>query len=309
MTPRHALPCSAGEERDSEPRPVGPTLCPLPQRGEACSYWGMNLLHSTTAGRGEPIVLIHGLGHRHQVWRALTERLVPEGMRVISIDLPGHGLSSRSWLPWSYSIDATVSRIVETMDALGVERPHLVGNSLGGLIVLELAARGYGRSVTALAPAGFSPPLHLLKAGAALLANRINFARSPSTPSAADDAERPLPTTSPGDRVGFVQRLRSLHSWAGFAGFLPHAFLARFQDELEVPATIAWGDRDVILDSGGLRRAAGRTPAITWVELENCGHFPMIDVPDETARLVMWTVRRASGQPRPVRDGRSSPPA
>lgn len=254
----------------------------------------MGALHVKAMGQGEPVLLIHGLGHRHQVWDAVADRVVSQGMQVIAVDLPGHGLSSKSWDPSGYSIGTTVARIVETMEDLGVQRPHVVGNSLGGLIALELAARGHGRSVTALAPAGFSPPLHLLKAGLVLLTTRINFARTPLGARPALDPVRREKEERADARMGFASRLRSLHSWAGFAGYLPHAFLARFRSELSVPATIAWGDRDAILDSSGVRRAARHISNVTWVEIANCGHFVMTDAPGEAAKLILETARRST---------------
>ena len=110
----------------------------------------MNLAYERT-GAGEPLVLLHGLGHRRQGWNAVIPRLAAE-RDVITVDLPAMGESP----PPAVGDYRTMADMVEKLvGELGLERPHVAGNSLGGLIALELAARGSVRSATALSPAGF----------------------------------------------------------------------------------------------------------------------------------------------------------
>lgn len=108
-------------------------------------------------GAGEPLLLLHGIGHHHQAWHPVTDVLAGEH-DVIAIDLPGFGLSGP--LPHGVPYDlATVAPALGALcSALGVERPHVAGNSLGGLLALEMARGGLVRSVTALSPAGFWSP-------------------------------------------------------------------------------------------------------------------------------------------------------
>uniref|UniRef100_UPI002B27A4FF alpha/beta fold hydrolase n=1 Tax=Nocardioides sp. TaxID=35761 RepID=UPI002B27A4FF len=93
------------------------------------------------AGSGEPVVLIHGIGHRRQAWRPVFERL-SEGHEVIAIDLSGFGESSPYPRGERYTMDNACRDLAGNFEDWGVERPHVVGNSLGGAISLELAARG-----------------------------------------------------------------------------------------------------------------------------------------------------------------------
>ena len=107
-------------------------------------------------GSGEPLVLLHGIGHRWQAWRPVLDLLAAHH-EVIAVDLPGFGKSPvmSAVSPGSHSIEAAAGYIAEELDALGVSRPHVAGNSLGGAIGLELAKAGRAASMTALSPAGF----------------------------------------------------------------------------------------------------------------------------------------------------------
>ena len=97
------------------------------------------------AGSGEPLVLIHGLGLRWQTWEPVLPRLTAE-RDVVVIDLPGFA-DSPPPPPGAPASIASLSRLVgEFLDQLGLERPHVAGNSLGGWLSLELAQLGRARS-------------------------------------------------------------------------------------------------------------------------------------------------------------------
>src|SRR5262245_51253153 len=112
------------------------------------------VLAHVRSGRGEPLVLIHGLGSAGTIWSRIRPPL-EKTFDVISVDLPGHGKT-----PWAFgtpmSTRSMADYVVETLDEIGVARVHLLGNSLGGWVAVELAAAHPDRvaSVTALAPAG-----------------------------------------------------------------------------------------------------------------------------------------------------------
>src|SRR3954452_2828779 len=115
---------------------------------------------------------MHGIGHRWQAWEPVIDLLAKE-RDVIAVDLPGFGASPPLPPGTPYDLDAAVTVLAEFTDRLGVERPHVAGNSLGGLFALEAADRGLARSVTALSPAGFFTRGELRYAAAALRATRL----------------------------------------------------------------------------------------------------------------------------------------
>src|SRR5262249_59003423 len=95
-------------------------------------------------GSGSPLVLLHGVGHRRQAWGAVLDRLTPH-RDVILLDLPGHGESPprERGLP---ILDALLGPVRALLDDLGVEHPHMAGNSLGGRLALASAGAGLAPS-------------------------------------------------------------------------------------------------------------------------------------------------------------------
>ncbi|SCG34514.1 alpha/beta fold hydrolase [Micromonospora coxensis] len=113
-------------------------------------------------GAGPPLVLIHGIGSRWQVWQPVLDELARH-RDVIALDLPGFGASP----PWPDpgpgvrpgSVDHLADRVAAFLDTLGVSGYAVAGNSLGGGVALELGRRGAARAVTAFSPIGFWGPL------------------------------------------------------------------------------------------------------------------------------------------------------
>ena len=124
-------------------------------------------LNHYRGGQGEPLVLIHGIGSRWQMWEPVIDQLRAH-RDVIALDLPGFGASPMPPPGTPAGLDCLVTLVTGFLDELGVERPHCAGNSLGGLIVLEMARRGLARSANALSPAGFANRPEMLTARASL---------------------------------------------------------------------------------------------------------------------------------------------
>ncbi|GFJ91813.1 alpha/beta fold hydrolase [Phytohabitans rumicis] len=102
-------------------------------------------------GAGEPLVLLHGIGHHWRAWTPVLDRLAAQH-DVIAIDLPGFGASPLPADGAPTSMARAVDGVAAFVADLGVGRPHVAGNSLGGAIALELAAAGLVSSATALSP-------------------------------------------------------------------------------------------------------------------------------------------------------------
>ncbi|MGY2060888.1 alpha/beta fold hydrolase, partial [Nocardia gipuzkoensis] len=103
------------------------------------------------AGRGEPLLLVHGLLLTWQSWGAVADELASDH-EVLAPTLPGHWGGPPA--PRPVTIAALADFVESVLDESGWPTAHLVGNSLGAWLVLELAARGRARSVTAISPGG-----------------------------------------------------------------------------------------------------------------------------------------------------------
>lgn len=255
-------------------------------------------------GAGEPMVLLHGIGHHWQAWEPVLGVLAAS-YEVVALDLPGFGASPALPAGWSYELSEVVPLLARTFEALGLRRPHVVGNSLGGLLALELGEAGHARSVTALSPAGFWNEAERRYAFGVLRGMRAAARALPDAVVrrlAATAAGRAALTSTiyarPGRRSpeAVVAETRALRDAAGYAPTLAagRGPGARFTGSLTgLPVTVAWGARDRLLLPRQGVRAARRIPHAKLVRLTGCGHVPMNDDPALVARVVLETAARA----------------
>jgi pimeloyl-ACP methyl ester carboxylesterase len=248
------------------------------------------------AGSGPALVLLHGLGHRRQGWAAVLGRLTPH-RDVITVDLPGHGQSPPLRADGKNPVEAIAEQVAELLSELGVSRPHVAGNSLGGTVALGLAARGRAASVTGLSPAGF--PGHDYEfhyARVLFTAGRLGAAGiAPLVPAlSATTAGRAVLYGAMVTRPGQVTPEQARGDVAGFAaaGDAMRAVFAgpmRFTEPVpdDVPVTIAWGMSDRVLPRSNARVAKRQLPGARLVPLPGCGHVPMTDDPGLVARVLL----------------------
>ena len=117
-------------------------------------------LHYVTAGAGKPVVLVHGNGESHALFREEIRQLAEAGWRVFAPDSRGHGASSPAAEFHYADMAEDIDRFIR---ALGLERPAYYGHSDGGIIGLLLALRHPGTlgalavSGTNLSPEGLDP--------------------------------------------------------------------------------------------------------------------------------------------------------
>jgi pimeloyl-ACP methyl ester carboxylesterase len=207
-------------------------------------------------GAGDPVVLLHGVGHHRQAWRPVVEALDGE-LDVVACDLPGFGRSE----PLPAGVVPNVGNYADAVErfvaGLGLERPHVAGNSMGGAIALELAGRGAARSATAFSPAGFwSPAERRYSRGSLALVYRIpRLVRPAVTALAGIRVARALlfaqlaarPARIPADEAR--ASLRALWASPVFLDALRafDGYDCRPPDRPGVPVTVAWGARDRLL--------------------------------------------------------------
>jgi len=256
-------------------------------------------------GSGPPLVLLHGIGHHWQAWQPVIELLVDE-FDVIACDSPGFGRSPALPPGTELTIPSYVDAFEWFFVELGLERPHVAGNSMGGAIALELARRRAVRSASAFSPAGFWTPLERRFC-------QISLAALARTPPAARPLVRALARTRAGrvalfsQTFGYPARLPAEEAvstlddaWASpaFAAALAAFRHYRFEDPEKlrrVPVTIAWGERDRLLS---YRRQAPRARAMlpwaTHVTL-GAGHVPFWDDPRAVAEVIRSRARSEQG--------------
>jgi pimeloyl-ACP methyl ester carboxylesterase len=253
-------------------------------------------LNHFRVGGGEPLVLIHGIGSQWQMWWPVLGRLRQE-REVIAIDLPGFGASPMPPPGTPAGIASLTSLVAEFLDELGLERPHVAGNSLGGRISLELAKQDKVRSATVLSPQGFHTnaeeiyqraTLKIAVSSARLLADRADgilatplgrtimlgtFFGKPQQLSSSDAA----------------QGVRALAGAQWFDETLKGALHDRFSggEQIRQPVTVAWGTRDRLLLPRQAPRAKREIPGAELIMLSGCGHVPTPDDPDRVAEVVL----------------------
>jgi pimeloyl-ACP methyl ester carboxylesterase len=247
-------------------------------------------------GSGPPLVLLHGVGHRRQAWAAVLDRLTPH-RDVIAVDLPGHGDSPPLPDTGAPVLEVMLGEVTTLLDELGLDRPHLAGNSLGGRLALDAAVAGRAASVTALSPAGFWRSQREARVGRAIFRVMEAFgsrflplapALSRSTAGRAliygAIVSRPGQVTAEqarGDMAAFVAARAALDAvltgMTQFTGTIPEG----------TPVTIAWGTRDRLLSPRQVLVAKACLPQARFLPLRGCGHVPMTDDPALVADVLL----------------------
>jgi len=255
----------------------------------------MSSLNLVRRGTGEPLVLVHGIGSQWRIWDPVMDRLAQE-RDVIAIDLPGFGHSPHDGT--GPSVEAQAQRVALLFGELGLERPHVAGNSMGGGIALELARNGAVASATAVSPVGFWTPRERAFTQQSLqLSRKLLPLLGPVLPTLLRSAAGRTalltqlvarPWRMDGEAaIDHLELLVAAPAFdaccAAFAGYTFHD-----AQELDgVPVTIAWGDRDRLLLYRQAARARHVMPAATHVTLPGCGHVPFSDDADLLARVLL----------------------
>lgn len=261
------------------------------------------MLAHTRTGSGVPVVLIHGITHRRQGWRTVAP-LLEDGFEVIAVDLPDHGEASGLGADYRGDTGPLADALDEFFREVGLGCPHVAGNSLGGLIGLELAARGSVRSVTALSPAGFwSTPERWWARG-------LLGSASATLQKMSDERRLAVLSSVRGRKalLGAIMAHPERHDAADLAADLrglarPRASFPAMLGALQdwsipkpgtVPAVVGWGTKDRLLPIHQYRRLQQALPNAEVYSLIGCGHVPMGDDPQAVADLIRYTASLVS---------------
>jgi pimeloyl-ACP methyl ester carboxylesterase len=197
----------------------------------------------------------------------------------------------------AYDLPTTTAVFGAFCEALEIDRPHVAGNSLGGLLALELGRESLVRSVTALSPAGFWSQAERRYAfgvliGMRRMAERMppllveRLARTAAGRVALTSTIYARPTLRSPEAV--VAETLALATATGFVETLRAGTSVQFTDDVPgVPVTVAWGTKDRLLLRRQGVRAKQVIPQARLVRLPGCGHCPMNDDPALVARVIL----------------------
>lgn len=253
-------------------RPDAPTHLPLARQ-------------DGPGGKGAPVVMLHGFGGDRTTWVNIQTALSPH-RESIAFDLPGHGDA----LDWPKIGNAGVSAkaVIQSLDALDIEKAHLVGHSMGGAVAALVALRIPDRiaSLTLLAPGGFGPEIN------------HKLLRRYATATDADEMEVLLEqffgwefrlpkllarmAAESRARPGAVATMESIADEI-IDGRVQKTLPRDEFSELPMPIKVIWGTQDRVLPT----RQAHKLPGIVATHIfERVGHMPHLEIPNEVTRLI-----------------------
>jgi pimeloyl-ACP methyl ester carboxylesterase len=249
-------------------------------------------------GSGPPLVLLHALGLSSHTWAPVLPALAAR-FEVITVDLPGFGLSPALPAGTRPTPAALAAAVADALDAADVRVPHVVGNSIGGWVALELARLRPLASLTLLSPAGMWPEDTPAYCALSLRATRWLAVHAPAALGRLVDhragrvlvlgQSRGRPT-----RMTPAQAREDVDAVAtstGFEATLAETAHLRFRarpDDARAfpPVTVAYGSRDRVLLRRRWRGTAELPPGTTVRSLPGCGHVPMADDPAAVAEVI-----------------------
>lgn len=256
----------------------------------------MSTLNTERTGQGRPLVLVHGLGSSLRTWDTVVPALSAH-REVVAVDLPGFGGSAP--LTGEVGIATLTDALERFLREEGLEDADVVGSSMGARMVVELARRGHRGAAVALDPGGFWDDRQLRVFDASITASIALVRRlKPALPFLSRHA------------VGRTLLLSqfSAKPWrldpdlvlTELLGYTTSASLdearrslvhgprqAGADGETAGRLALVWGSRDLVTPPSQAGRATELYPHATLRWIEDCGHFPHWDQPDETARFIL----------------------
>lgn len=238
---------------------------------------------------GETLVLLHGFAADKDNWLRFSRHLTQD-YRVIALDLPGFGDSDLP--PGSYDVGTQAERLADILDVMGIKQAHVLGNSMGGHIAALYAARYPDRvhSLALFANAGIDSPhnselYRLLTSGAA---NPLVVKQ----PQDFDNllqfvfVEPPYLPTSLKRYLGERAMARAEHYDMVFKQLVERSIpLEPELTKIQAPTLLLWGRQDRVLDVSSIEVMQPLLRSSSVVIMDNVGHAPMLERPEESALL------------------------
>lgn len=241
-------------------------------------------------GAGDPVLYLHS-GNGETWWTELDEALVDGGFDVVHPAHPGYE-GSEGLVDIDDIADLTFHTL-DLLDALGIERVAVVGSSMGGWLAAEIAVYAPER-ITKLVladPAGLSPPAADMWAIKPPELAELLFGDQEHWMAQlmrAIDVETALPPPE------ILMPLLQSMEVAARLGWNPHLYDPKLASRLHrarVPALLIWGERDGFIPAERADRWLELLPDARLEVIAGCGHLPILERPDEMARLTLRFLR------------------
>lgn len=241
-------------------------------------------VHGFTQGEGPPVLLVHGMPSSRNVWSLVKDALATR-YRVIAMDLPGFGQSTKVALP---SLEAFAGWLARILDHVGERSAHVVGHSFGGMLAMAFLHRHPQRARSlvlsdsvALGPYAGSEGQRKFAAARTREEVRAFLSVLFHDPAAISDAllEGQLAyVTQPGVPDVLERLIDRRQAW--------EAEVEGQADAIDVPLLVVWGRNDRPVPVAHAERLR-HVPGVRLAVIDNCGHAPMVERPQEfSARLL-----------------------
>jgi len=260
-------------------------------------------LYYLEAGRGIPVLLIHGFADSSYSWHKNIQTLSENGFHVFAVDLPGMGQSMPA-AGFNYTPEDLAVSLIEFLDYLGLERVNVVGNSLGGSLALVLALRHPERvlKLVAVDPACYPNSRHTLYSMVArnpwlaVLVKpligpwifRIGLRRSYHDPSKVTKSlySEKAQVFRRSDWVDNLIKLGGNYFSKAFDDF------SRQYGSISAPTLLIWGATDRLINTDKFAQRLHRNmPGSNLVVLEKAGHLPHQEQPQVFNQLIIDFLR------------------
>jgi pimeloyl-ACP methyl ester carboxylesterase len=252
------------------------------------------------AGKGEPLLLLHGFTASADAWTPILPAL-ERHHDTIAVTFHGHSGGPPIPPGFAHTMSDSADLAEKELDAAGIRKVHLVGNSLGGWLAIELARRGRALSMVAIAPGGGWEPgsaevkrirrLFLrirasLKIGGPLAPVLARFAATRRV-ALADILSHPE-RVSAADARAIIEAAWRCDAFEGVMSALSREPAPGPITDGSCRMRLVWGTRDKMLPMPRYSERWRRMlPTADWVEIAGAGHVPMFDDPDAVARAIL----------------------
>jgi pimeloyl-ACP methyl ester carboxylesterase len=241
-------------------------------------------VHAWVGGQGEPLLVLHGAGGNRGFTRALAS--LAERYTVWAPTHPGFGRSGDA--DWMEGIDDLARFYLWFLDAAGLDRPHVLGHSIGGWTAAEMAVMSPGSlgRLVLVAPAGLKPESGEILDIFYLPPPKL-FELTVHDPATIPEWDALFATPPTPAEQEIAVRNREMTARLTWKPYMHNPRLPHFLPRVGNRTLVVWGREDRIVPIVCGEQYRRLLPAATLTVLERCGHLPPIEHPDTFATLTL----------------------